>query len=362
MGGYGGGPSPGTVARHVDPLTNQPEDFSVRAIAIGAGDHVVELARVDTQGWFAGYNEGPYGITDVRKAVAAYMQQNGDPSATESDIIVSALHEHASPTILGIWGPPQQALPYLKQVVTATETALEEAFARMQPATLTWGSLDAPWLASTNLANANANEGWPNDGSLLALWASSARTGQTIATYVSSPAYPNIVFGPGDLQCPSGVSDSAQSSRPTSRATSRTTSSSALAGSLWTHRHARRSARPDAGRQPTDQRPSPVTVDGKQCKQTVGFDDAIHMGQIVGNLVSEALAHGHTLTTAPWAALERTSSAPSTTRCCSRSTTAARPTEAHRGPSLATRRLIRSIARPAHRTRSGTRWAHGSLA
>ena len=294
MGGYGGGPGGGTIARHVDPLTGQPENFSVRAIAIGAGSHVVELARVDTQGWFAGYAEGPYGISDVRQAVAAYMRQHGDPSASEADIIVSALHEHASPTILGIWGPPQHALPYLKQVAAATETALEEAYAQMRPAIVTWGSVDAPWLGSTNLANANANEGWPNDGSLLALWARSADTGRTIATYVSSPTYPNIVFGPGDLHCPSGVNDSAVLS----------TDFPSYVQNYLEQRFGgiALDASGTLGDQPgpmqVDNQPStdlpPVIVDGKSCQQTVGFDDAIHMGQIVGNLTALALAHGHT--------------------------------------------------------------------
>lgn len=63
MGGYGGGPAGGTLTRHINPLTGKPEDFTVRAIAIAAGSHVVELATVDTQGYFAGYQEGPYGIS-----------------------------------------------------------------------------------------------------------------------------------------------------------------------------------------------------------------------------------------------------------------------------------------------------------
>src|ERR1700682_5423692 len=55
LGGYGGGPVGGTIARHVSTLTGQPEDLTVRAIAIQAGGHVVELASIDSQGYFAGY-------------------------------------------------------------------------------------------------------------------------------------------------------------------------------------------------------------------------------------------------------------------------------------------------------------------
>jgi len=295
MGGFGGGPQGGTVARHVNPLTGQPENFSVRAIAISAGGHLVELERIDSQGYFAGYQEGPYGITDVRRATAAYLRSHGDRSAREADIIVSTLHEHAAPSIQGIWDPPQTALPYLKSVAAAATQALEQAYTRMRQATLTWGSLDAPWLDSTNIANANANEGWPNDGSLLALRARDASTGQTIATYVSEPAYPNIVFGPGDLQCPAGVSAALLSTDFPSYAQDyleRRFGGIAMvaSGTLGDQ----------PGPMQVDGDPSPdlppVTVDGQQCKQTVGFDDAVHMGEVLGNLVSEALGHGHAIT------------------------------------------------------------------
>ncbi|HET9015532.1 MAG TPA: PKD domain-containing protein, partial [Thermomicrobiaceae bacterium] len=242
----------------------------------------------------AGYQEGPYGITDVRSAVADYLGRHGFPGATRADIIVSALHEHAAPSIQGLWGPPKQALPYLKQVAAATEQALEQAAAKLRPATITWGSVDAPWLDSTNIANANANEGWPNDGSLLALWARDAKTGQTIATYISEPAYPNIVYGPGDLSCPSGTNAALLSTDfPTylQNYVERRFGGTAMvaSGTLGDQ----------PGPMQGDGQPSsdlpPVTVNGKQCRQTVGFDDEIHMGEILGNLVMQALAERRSL-------------------------------------------------------------------
>jgi PKD domain len=292
MGGYGGGPNGGTIARHVDPLTGQAENFTVRAIAIVAGGRVVELERIDSQGYYAGYMEGPYGETDVREAAAAYLRAHGISNAGEADIIVSALHEHASPSIQGIWGPPSHALPYLKQVAAAGIAALEQAFEHRRPATITWGSADAPWLDSTNIANANANEGWPNDGSLLALWARDASTGETIATYVSEPAYPNIVYGPNDLKCPNGVSAAELStdfpSYLQNYLQSRLGGMALVASGTLGDQPG-----PLQGDSAASRDLPPVTVDGKQCKQTVGFDDAVHMGVVLGNLVTEALASGH---------------------------------------------------------------------
>jgi hypothetical protein len=304
MGGYGGGPAPGTDARHVDPLTGKPENFSVRAIAIESGGKLIELARVDAQGYYAGYQEGPYGISDVRKAVTSYLQAHGFPHEAQADIILSALHEHAAPTIQGLWGPPQQALPYLKQVAAASEKALEAAATHTQPARITWGSVDAPWLDSTNLANANANEGWPNDGSMLALWARNATTGATIATYVSEPAYPNIVYGPGDLRC-SGRFSAVQLS-PDFPAYTQNYIEQHLGGTALV-------ASGTLGDQPgpmqADNQPSPdlpdVTIDGHTCEQTAGFDDAIHMGEILGNLTMRALAEQHSLGTPQVAGAEQ---------------------------------------------------------
>lgn len=296
MGGYGGGPAGGTITRHIDPTTGRPEDFTARAMAIVEGTRVVELARVDSQGWFAGYQEGPYGISDVRAAAAAFIGSHGAPGTTPADLLVSTLHEHASPTIMGIWGPPAHGLDYLKRVAAATTEALEEAYTSAQPATLSYGTIDAPWLATDGIANANANEGWPGDGSILALWARSLATGATIGTYVSEPGYPNIVYGPGDLLCPGGVSAALLSTDfPTyvQEDLERQLGGTALvaSGTLGDQ----------PGPMQGDTAPSPdlppVTVaPGKTCQQTIAFDDAVHMGITISNLVTTALGQGHPVT------------------------------------------------------------------
>lgn len=289
MGGYGGGPAGGTLARHVNPLTGRPEEFSVRAVAFVAGGHVVELARVDSQGYYAGYMEGAYGMSDVRSAVGGFLREHGVAGAGPQSILISALHQHASPTIQGIWGPPQHGAAYLAQVAAATTRALEQAFLAARPATVSYGRADIPWIDSTNIANPNANEGWPNDGSLVALRARDAATGATIATYVSEPAYPNIVNGPNDLICPSGVDGRLLSTDfPTylQDYLERRLGGTALvaSGTLGDQ--------PGPLQDDTTASPDlpPVDVGGRQCKQTVAFDDAVHMGEILGNVTSEALS------------------------------------------------------------------------
>lgn len=313
LGGYGPGPAGGTVLRHVNPLTHKAENFTVRAMSIASGGRVVEVARVDSQGWFAGYQEGPYGISDVRAAVAAFLRSHGVAGATPSDIVVSSMHEHASPTIMGVWAPPQHALPYLKQVAAAATQALEQAYLDAQPATLSWGSGNFPWIADTTIAGGNANEGWHIDGEMLALWARSVRTGATIATYVVEPGYPNIVNGDHDL-IPTKPGEPA--------ATLLSTDFPSYVQNYLEQRLGGMAlvASGTLGMQPgptqDDANLSPdlpkVTIGTNTYFQTRGFDDAMHLGKLLGNLATGVLGSAHFVRTDTLAAAQRYVLAPIT--------------------------------------------------
>ena len=290
LGGYGGGPAGGTVARHVNPLTGRPEDLTVRAIAIRSGPRVVELASVDSQGYFAGYDEGPYGITDIRRAVGAYLRDHGSPEAGPADIIVSALHEHAVPSVYGIYGPAPHQLAYLKAVAAATTTALEEAYARAVPATVSAGRADAPWLGGGDIPEGNEFEGWKRDGSLLTLWARDARTGATIATYVSEPAYPNIVYGPADLignGSPKTLISGDFPPYAEAIVEQRLGGTAILASGSIANQ---------ASPMQADIAPSPDLPKINGQTQTRAFDDIEQMGRAVANVTLDALAHAKPLT------------------------------------------------------------------
>jgi hypothetical protein len=293
LGGYGAGPAGGTVRRHVNPLTGRPEELTVRAIAIesvrNGHRQVVELASVDSQGWFAGYQEGPYGISDVRAAAAGWLRSHGAPSAASPDIIVSSLHEHAVPSVYGVFSPAKANVWYLKQLAATTTRALEQAYTNARPATITAGTADAAWLGGGDVAEGNEFEGWKRDGSLVALWARDAITGRTIATYVSEPAYPNIVFGPADLF-------------GTTKETLISSDFPAYAEAIIEARLggvavlASGSLANQASPLQADIAPSPdlPKVDGHP--QTRAFDDIIQMGSAVANNVFAALAHGRAIT------------------------------------------------------------------
>ena len=295
MGGYGGGPHGGTLARHIDPLTGRPENFTVRAVSIASGSHVLEFATVDTQGYFAGYQEGPYGISNVRAEVARYLRGHGVRGADPADVIVSAEHEHAAPTVIGIWGPASHQAPYLKQVSQRLTAVLERAFTDARPARIRWGHGNAPWVADRVIAEGNAFEGWPRDGSIGTLWARDARTGATIAVYATEPGYPNIVYGPGDMLGPKGAPEAVLSSDFPSYAEAyleRRLGGIAIItpGTLGNETSPLQT---DSAHSP-DLRPQGYRVAGKRQRwqQTRGFDDVLHVGRLIGNLVLGSLAHG----------------------------------------------------------------------
>ncbi|MGN6475113.1 MAG: hypothetical protein ACTHK4_15880, partial [Mycobacteriales bacterium] len=291
LGGYGAGPAGGTIDRHVDPLTGKREHLTVRAISIARAGHVVELATVDTQGYMAGYDEGPYGLTAIRQNVARWLVAHGVASANESNIIISSLHEHAVPTLFGVWAPMSHQVRYLAQVSRTLTAALERAYANARPATLTWGTTNAAWLGGGEIPEGNEFEGWPRDGFLLALQAHAVGAGRTIATYVSEPAYPNIVYGAADLVQKGRVTKtliSADFPHYTREFLQARYGGVAIVASSTLSNQ--------ASPQQADVAPSPdlPRVDG--LRQTRAFDDIILMGHAVANLTMDALAHPQPVT------------------------------------------------------------------
>ena len=256
MGGYGCGTP--TDQLHAG------EHLYARAIYIERGNTAVALGKVDSQGWFAGYQEGQYGISDVRNQVAAEWA-NAGLRVGPQNIIVSSTHSHSAPTIMGIWGKTDVA--YLREVHDAMVQALEQARAKARPATLTWGRADAGYIDNVILGEANSNEGWPVDGEMPVLWARDKATGATIATYTNVPVHANIVYGPGAKELSQdypGVAERWLQDR--------------LGGTALV-------AMGTLGDQTSTLQVS-----------TPGWSEIHHVGELVGNLATEALAKGHPIT------------------------------------------------------------------
>ncbi|MDQ1697728.1 MAG: hypothetical protein QOJ03_3081 [Frankiaceae bacterium] len=188
----------GGFGQMAKPTDRVHDPLQVRAFAVSNGNKLVEFAIVDTQGWFAGYQEGPYGVTDARQQAAAYLAKHGFPGMTQADLIVSSTHSHAAPTIMGIWGPTD--VGYLKHVHDQAVAALENAAARLQPAELWTASADSSDIDGTNVSQTDIYDGYDVDPDTPILWARDPQTHRTIGLYVNVPVHADVACGSCDNQ------------------------------------------------------------------------------------------------------------------------------------------------------------------
>src|SRR3954470_4497874 len=59
------------------PTADAHDPLQVRAFFVGRGGKAIAFASVDSQGWFAGYQEGPYGVSDARSQAAGWLKDHG---------------------------------------------------------------------------------------------------------------------------------------------------------------------------------------------------------------------------------------------------------------------------------------------
>lgn len=175
-----------------------------RALAIGDGVHVIELAQVETQGYFDSYKQGPFGIEEIRRHAAERINAlHRGPTITAGQILVSSDHSHGGPDTVGVWGGVPTS--YLRLVHDRTVTALVEAYQRMRPANLYYGVAHAGVEGEPTLYPAPGNDPLltnqfrndPNnlvvDDELRVLQAKDPKTHTVIATYLNYSAHPTVL-------------------------------------------------------------------------------------------------------------------------------------------------------------------------
>jgi hypothetical protein len=186
------------------------DEFAVRAMYISDGTTADVLVAAPAEGWFAGYQEGSdatnpggvqLGITDLRTEAAKELKAPGNPGGlptsspiTGANLIVSTIHCHACPTLVGIWGPTNTK--YLHYVWTQALGAILDAQRAARPANLTWATGDIGYVNDVTMGQSNANEGWPIDGQLSVLMARAVSDNSVIGTYMNVPAHGNLAYGP----------------------------------------------------------------------------------------------------------------------------------------------------------------------
>src|SRR3954463_15669039 len=85
--------SRGGVGQAVD------ERIAARAIVFDDGKKAIAIADIETQGMFAAYEDGPYGLADIAADVAKKI-----PGLPADRILVAADHTHSGPDTIGVWG------------------------------------------------------------------------------------------------------------------------------------------------------------------------------------------------------------------------------------------------------------------
>jgi hypothetical protein len=163
------------------------DPLQVRAFFVGHGKQAVTFVSVDSQGWFAEYqspNTGD-GADDARREAAAALAARGyDVSA--ANIVVSATHDHAAPTIMGIWGHTDPA--YLHEVKQAAVQAVLNAEANARPAEL-WSATGTIHGLLSQVQGTDQMGGFAVDAQLPILWAREPGTGATIGMYADVPVH-----------------------------------------------------------------------------------------------------------------------------------------------------------------------------
>jgi hypothetical protein len=176
----------GGYDRMDSPTGDAHDPLQVRTFFIARGSHAVAFTIVDSQGWFAGYQEGPYGITDARSQAATWLQGRGY-DVGPGNLIVSSTHSHSAPTIMGIWGPTDPA--YLKRIHDATVESIKEAAANTHTAELWSASGSIKTLVAHNVEGTDHFDGWDIDAKTPVLWARAPRTGATLGLYTNVPVH-----------------------------------------------------------------------------------------------------------------------------------------------------------------------------
>jgi hypothetical protein len=163
------------------------DPLQVRAFFVGHGRQAVVFVTVDSQGWFAGYqtpNVGD-GADNARVEAAAALVARGY-HVNAADIVLSTTHDHAAPTLMGLWGHTDPA--YLHEVKEAAVKAVVEAASHPRQAEL-WSATGTIHGLVSQLQGTDQTAGFGIDDQLPILWARQWGTGATIAMYADVPVH-----------------------------------------------------------------------------------------------------------------------------------------------------------------------------
>ncbi|MEA2476591.1 MAG: hypothetical protein QOC87_790, partial [Actinomycetota bacterium] len=203
---------PGVVVSRGSQNQFQGEHIRARAMVVDDGNQAIAIADIETQGMFAAYEAGPWGLSDMRDRVAQDI-----PGLPASHILIASDHTHAGPDTIGAWGGVGDVqIPgytgdnqYYRYIFDQTVKAIEEAYRSRTHASIRAGESDASDLiynqSCSEALNQSKTEAYPGpdlcatpgkDGMVRVLQAT-APDGSVVVTYMAFAAHGTAGGGPG---------------------------------------------------------------------------------------------------------------------------------------------------------------------
>ena len=170
------------------------ERIRSRATVIDDGTTAIAIANIETQGYFAAYQDGPFGLQAMAAEVAKAI-----PRLPVGNILIASDHTHSGPDTIGAWGGVSEA--YFTSIKNKTVAAIKQAYARRSFADLKAGHSDASDLiynqACTEALNQSKTPDYPGpeacpvpgkDGLFRVLQAT-APSGKVLLTFAAFAAH-----------------------------------------------------------------------------------------------------------------------------------------------------------------------------
>ena len=191
---------PGGYGYKTGPFTTVHDPLEVRAFVVGKGSHAAAFVVADLVGWFSAYhgdNLSPYGIDKTRERIADVLNASGYSGITRSSVILSTTHTHAAPSVVGIWGTPDEA--YLKKVADGAVAAVQQAVDSKKNSEIWTSTGNIRSLIWQNGQGTDHVDGFSVDDKLPIMWARDPQTGATNALYANVPVHPDQFNGKDQL-------------------------------------------------------------------------------------------------------------------------------------------------------------------
>ena len=183
LGGYGLGSPPISAGRRATGVLRG--GVAVRAMTIGVpGGATWAIADVEEQGWPIALKDGPYGLADLRLAVA---RATGG-AIRASAVTIQSDHTHSGPDLMGVWGGVP--LAYRKFVFERTLQAITTAYAQRRLGRLWYGTAEGRDLLSNQFDYDAANKGLDSQVRVLQ---ARTRAGRPFATLLNFSAHATVL-------------------------------------------------------------------------------------------------------------------------------------------------------------------------